>query len=122
MATRELNFEMVANNTVQLQVDVLDQNGDAVDGTGILAIKWQWFIAGNTITKSLALGNISISTYNPLVFDIHLDAADTLGSPEGYYPHEAIATDVHGNPVTITDNNPQLTWGVGFLRRQLTVQ
>ncbi len=118
---KELNFSVVANNTVSLEITVLDQDDNAIDGTG-MAIKWQWFIPGMTVTKSTALGTMSIKTADPLVLTIPILATDTLGAVQGSYAHEAVTVDINGYPVTITGNDPVLSAGVGFVRKQLTVQ
>ncbi len=117
----KLDFQVVANNTVPLEITVLDENGDGVNGTG-MSIKWQWFIPNRTVTKSTSGGTITIVTANPLVISIPILASDTLGASEGYYPHEAVTVDSGGYPVTVTNNDPRLSWGTGFVRRQLTVQ
>ncbi len=121
MATPNLDFSVVANNAVSLTMTILDSSGNGVNGTG-MSIKWQWFLPNMTVTKSTALGTIVVNTANPLVITIPILASDTLGGVEGSYAHEAITVDASGNPVTVTENDAKLTWGVGWLRRQLTVQ
>lgn len=118
----KLDFPVVENNNKTLYFNILDENDKAVDGTSLapLTLKWQWFIDGGIVTKSSS--QISVITLNPLVVGVALLAADTLGKPEGSYPHEMVTVDTAGNPVTVTNNDPRLSWGVGYLRKQKTVQ
>ena len=117
-----LDFEMVANNTVSLQINILGADKKAIDGTSLgLSVKWQWFIPGRTVTKSSSDSEITI-TLNPLSFTIPLLPGDTAGAPEGYYPHEAVAINNTGGAITITNNDARLSGGLGFIRAQRTVQ
>jgi hypothetical protein len=124
MTTRtDLNFSVVSNNDVSLNISVLDENGDPVDASALsLSIKWTWFITGMPVTKSTLANTLSIVTSNPLVIGIPILATDTIGAKEGSYPHEAVTVDINGNAVTITGDDSRLAAGVGFVRKQLTVQ
>lgn len=119
-----LNFAVVSNNSVTLDINVLDASGSPMNATALapMSVKWSWYIPNNTITKTTAGGTMSVTSYNPLVLSIPILSSETIASPQGTYPHEAVTVDVAGNPVTITNDDPQLSYGVGYLRKQLTAQ
>jgi hypothetical protein len=118
----KLDFSVVQNNDKTLNIQILDQDDQPVDGTPLvpLVLKWQWFVPGTPITKNSS--EIAIVTTNPLVVGVALLPADTVSVPPGTYPHELVVVDTDGDVSTITNNDAQLTWGVGFLRQQKTVQ
>jgi hypothetical protein len=117
----ELNFEIVSNNDVTLEMAIVDGNGTGINGTG-MSIKWSWYLPGQTVTKTTAGSTIIVSSVNPLIIQIPILATDTLGAPAGYYPHEAVTVDSNGKAVTVTNNDATISYGVGMLRQQLTVQ
>ena len=120
---QKLDFSVVSNNNVTLFINVLDENGNPVNASALaLSVKWQWFLPNMTVTKSILAATMSIVTTNPLVLGIPILATDTLGAVEGSYPHEAVTVDINGNPVTVTNNDSRLSYGTGFVRKQLTVQ
>lgn len=123
MAATKLDFSVVSNNSVGLEIAVLDENDDPVDASALnLSIKWSWFLPNMTVTKTTLANTLTIITTNPLVIGIPILATDTLGAVEGSYPHEAVTVDIDGNAVTITNNDARLAAGTGFVRKQLTVQ
>jgi len=123
MAT-ELDFAVVANNNKSIYVQVLDANGNPLDISGY-SIKWQARLQYGSpalITKSTAGGTLSL--FNPTIgiFAIPILAADTKGMAQGSYIHEAVTVDGSGNPVTITNDDPLLSFGTMYVRQQYTAQ
>lgn len=118
----DLDFSVVSNNDVTVYMDVLTSSGAAVNGSNIADVKWQWFIDGATVTKQVSLGSMAIYTANPLVLAIPVLSSDTVAAPEGSYAHEAVTVDTSGNAVTVVNNDPRLSWGKGYIRKQKTVQ
>ncbi len=123
MATN-LNFAVVANNGLPVYIQALDDSGSPVNISGF-TIKWQVRAAAGQpalITKSTASATIAIINATQGIFGIPLLPADTVAMPQGYYIHEAVTTDVSGNPITITNNDPLLTYGTMYVRQQYTAQ
>lgn len=134
-----LDFPIVANNTVPVLFTVFQQPscpgapvGQPVNITGF-TIKWQVFnsqivngvlvkVGAALITKSTGAGNITLS--NPTIgqFTVSIAAADTVGLAQGGYIHEAVTVDGSGNPVTIVNNDSQISAGTMFIRQQYTPQ
>ncbi len=124
-----LNFQIVNNNTLPVQVQVFappipNKAPVPINITGF-SIKWQLFQDTGTlplITKSTLAGTIVITDAVNGIFNIMLNAADTVNLAQGNYLHEAVTVNSDGNPVTIVNNDPQISAGVVFIRQQLTVQ
>ena len=120
-----LDFSIVSNNNDTIQLNVLDANGQPVILTGTTP-KWQMFDPTTglpVVTKlssQIAIVNSSLGVANALA--IAILPVDTIGLAQGYYPHEAVKTSSAGSAVTITDNDPILSYGIGFIRKQLTGQ
>jgi hypothetical protein len=130
MTSNPLDFPLVTNNTVPVQFTAYYKPTARfvppvpVNITGFI-IKWQAFAPGSSIpviTKSTGAGSIVITNPTQGTFIVMVNAADTVNLAEGDYLHEAVTTDLSGSPVTITNNDPVLTAGTMFLRKQLTVQ
>lgn len=134
-----LDFPIVANNNVPVQFTAYQQPtypgapvGPAINITGF-TIKWQVFnsqivngvrvpVGSALITKSTGSGNITLNNPTLGQFLVQILAADTVGLTPGAYVHEAITTDQSGNPVTIVNNDAQISAGTMFIRQQYTVQ
>ncbi|MEZ0263015.1 MAG: hypothetical protein ACAH80_18565 [Alphaproteobacteria bacterium] len=121
---KPLDFSMVANNAKPVTMKALDENDQPIDITGF-AIKWQFFAKGDDtakVTKSTTAGSIIITNGPAGDFAFTLEPEDTVDLDAGEYIHEAVTVDGDGDPVTITNNDPQLSAGKLTLRRQYTVQ
>ena len=116
---------MVNNNTVSVQCQVLNSAGTPVNITGF-TIKWQLFSNDTPpvalIAKSTGAASITITDGLNGIFNISILAADTVNIPQGHYAHEAVTTDLGGNPVTIVNNDPVVSAGSAFIRQQKTPQ
>lgn len=117
----QLDFSIVAGNNDTITIPVYDRDGEPVILTGA-TIKWQLFDPNGTarITKSSQIAIITSSDGVANAFVVPILPADTLVLPQNYYPHEAVVTDLSGNVVTITDNDPILSYGTAFIRTRLT--
>ncbi len=121
---KPLDISMVANNARYVQVTALNPDGSPVDITGF-TIKWQAFKKGTPaalITKSTTDAKITITEGAAGKFTFWLNAADTKELDAGEYIHEAVTVDGAGKPVTLTNNDPQLTAGRLTIREQYTAQ
>lgn len=119
-----LSFTVVANNTVPVELQVLTSSGALYDMSGFSG-KWEAKDAGNPtialITKQTSNGSASISS---ATFAFNINSSDTVALQSGNYKsyvHELTITDTGGNPITVTNNDPQLSWGVMTVRREWTV-
>lgn len=121
---KQLDFSLVANNDRNIAMTALYPNGDPVNLTGF-GIKWQVFKKGSAtplITKSTADSSITIVDADAGKFSFWVYGSDTKLLDAGEYIHEAVTVDGAGHPVTLTNNDPQLTAGRLTLRQQYTVQ
>lgn len=119
----KLDFQVVSNNDVTLKISCLTSSGATIDATSLgLSVKWQWLVNTGTITKTSSGGDIAFISLNPLTLGISIDANDTKNVLQGYYYHEAVTVDGSGNAVTITNNDPVLSAGLGFIRKQKVAQ
>lgn len=121
---KPLDFAMVSNNARYVQLTALYPDGSPVDITGF-TIKWAAFKKGSSdelITKTTAAGDITITEGEAGKFTFWLNANDTKDLDAGEYIHEAVTVDGDNKPVTLTNNDPQLTAGILTLRKQYTVQ
>lgn len=119
-----LDIKVVANNTIWVYATVNYPDGTPVDITGY-TIKWQARRnpdAAPVITKSTLAGNIIIVSGINGQFGFQILASDTVNLPYGDYIHEAVTVDPTGSPVTMTNNDAQLTSGNLFIRQQYTAQ
>ncbi len=127
-----LDFSIVANNNDTPTIYVYDEDGLPVDVTP-LSVKWQAFDPDGTvrITKTTGAGQIAKTidpdkTRNPTGVTnglaISIVPGDTITLPQAYYAHEAVTIDGGGLVVTVTDNDPILSCGQMFVRKQLTAQ
>lgn len=127
-----LDFSIVANNNDTPTIYLYDEDGSPVDVTP-LAVKWQAFDPDGTprITKTTAAGQIAKTvdpdtSKNPLGVTnglaISIVPTDTFGLPQANYVHEAVTVDGGGLVVTVTNDDPILSYGTMFLRKQFTVQ
>lgn len=122
--TTQLDFSVVANNNKSIYIQVLDENGDAINITGY-SILWQARTAYGSptlISKSTSAGSIAIIDGPGGIFGFVVLAADTQSIPQGWLIHEAITVDGSLNPVTITNDDPLLSYGNMYVRQQYTVQ
>ena len=123
MAVATLNFAVIANNNVNITLSILDINGNPVNlSVGYNEIKWEWFIPNMPVTKSTTANTLIVNSLNPLSITIPILDTDTIGAPQGYWPHECVIVDSSGNPITITNNDAMISPGLGFVRCQLTEQ
>ncbi len=119
-----LDISVVANNTVTIELSVLNADGVDFDMTGYTA-KWTIRNPNSStpiVTKTSAAGDITIST-NTLTWEIK--DTDTINLQNGdyaEYEHEMIVTDTNGNPITISNGDQNITWGTLTVRKQITVQ
>ena len=118
----KLDFQTVSNNNVTLTINILDGSSAPVVAAAGMSVKWEWFLPNNPLILTTAAGTMQILSLNPLQLGIPLLSSYTNGVVEGHYPHEAVTVDVNGNPVTIVNNDARLTYGTGFLRKQLVGQ
>lgn len=128
--TTDLDFSIVANNADTVTIFVYDEDDAPVNLSG-MTLKWQVFDANlnPVITKnSSQIAKVADpdTTKNPLGvingIGLSILPADTIGIPQGYYPHEAVTVSASSAPVTVTNNDAILSYGTAFIRRQLTVQ
>ncbi len=120
----QLDFSIVTNNDDTVTIYVKDKD-DAPVNLAAATLKWQMFDeSGNiVITKSSSqLAKVVGPEGVKNGIGIAILAADTDPLAGGSYPHEAVSVSSGGAPVTITDNDPVLSYGVAFLRKQLTRQ
>jgi hypothetical protein len=99
MTLKKQNFEMIAGNTKSLTVTVTTSAGAIVNLTGA-SIRWVLRYTSGSIMKSTTDENIFVATPSSGVFQIVIDAGDTVGL-SGNYAHEAEITDSNGNVSTI---------------------
>lgn len=122
MAT-PLDITVVANNTSNVEINVLDNTGTPVNMTGFTAT-WQVkdpknntaLITKKTSDASLTLNlNIASFTINPT------DTVNLQHNDYKEYVHELIIVNTLSQPLTITNNDPRLSWGKFTVRRQFAV-
>lgn len=101
MAKTGQNFEIVAGDTVKINISVTDQNNAAVDLTNA-TVTWLLYknLNDTAVSKSTTTG-ITITNVRGGVFQISLTAADTQNLA-GMYTHAAKVTDALGNAITVT--------------------
>ena len=84
-----MNIEMVAGNTKEIEITVVDSDGQAVDLSGYVA-RWGLFKphgGGALVLKASATGGIDVSQAASGLLVVSLAAADTDGLA-GLYLHE----------------------------------
>lgn len=103
MATRNINFSLVAGDDKTLNVDVTDDAGDPV---AITSATINWKVAKNVkgpvvITKATGGSGIAITSGSGGLFTITLTDGDTEDLPPGDYYHECQITFSGGAIATV---------------------
>jgi len=120
----QLDILMVANNTMVVTIDVKRRDGTLVDMTVDHVGKWCVFKHGTAIpliTKTSGSGDITMGN-GFISFTIEPEDTKTLQKNDlNEYIHEAVIVDGLGKVVTLTDDDPRVSWGAFVIRKQLTV-
>ena len=98
---RNQNFELVAGDTVNLNITVTDKAGSK--NLASATIKWgMWDDVAQALILSKAIDD-GITVTSPLAgqFTVTLSPGDTLTVSPGKYTHECEVTDAGGNVSTI---------------------
>lgn len=125
----DLNFEMIANNDGAIDLYIMRRRSKLPLNLTGCRIIWQAFENGNpVITKD------SQDTSEIMVFDqsqsqnlgrlrLFTLPADTVNLDTGInYIHEFVVVDTFGKVLNVSEDDPFLTAGEFYLRRQYTVQ
>jgi hypothetical protein len=103
VARENQNFELFAGDDAILRVTVTDEDGDALDITG-MTVDWALVRkVGDTpiLTKETGGGGITLTTPASGILDIALTDANT-SDLSGNYWHQVVLTDGSGNISTVT--------------------
>lgn len=121
-----LNFTIVANNYVPVTITVTKKDGTPFDMTGFTAFI-QVFDPDDSASpvisySSVGFGANIVITDNVLSFAFK--PADTVNlQAQDYtcYVIEAVLLDTNQNPVTLTEGDERLMWGILTIRKQWAI-